>query len=251
MKNFVIGTLTALVATQAAGCVITTDDGDYATVGATWEIKTVSGSVASCPPGFTTAALFNVAVDSAGVPLAPCTGPASISDTCFVDLFNCEDHAGVSAPLPPAQYQTWVAITDTNGTNAYATSLSAYLDVRDIDLDFNTTIYDNGGYFAVDWSLKAASTNATLSCAQAGATFVTADVTVSGSTSFVETNPWPCNDHYGVTSVIPEGSYTVAVQALDSAEGYLGTAPTYTNKVISGPNEVTDLGTAVITIDDL
>jgi hypothetical protein len=251
MKNFVIGALTALVATQAAGCVITTSDPDYATVVATWAIKTVSGAVATCPPGFTTAALFNVATDAGGVPLAPCTGPGSISDTCFVDLFNCEDNAGASAPLPPAQYQTWVAITDTNGTNAYATSLSAYLDVRDDNLPFNTTIYDNGGYFAVDWDLKAASNNAALSCAQAGASFVQADVTVSGSTSFVETNPWPCDDHYGVTSVIPEGSYTVTVQALDSAEGYLGKAPEYINKVIQGPNKVTDLGSALITIDDL
>lgn len=250
MKNFVIGSLIAVAATQVAGCVIQSDNtSNYATVGASWQIKNVSGAPLSPPAGFTTAALFNVAVDSNGTPLAPCTGPESVSGTCFVDLYNFEDHAGVSAPLPPAMYQTWISITDTNGHNAYATSLSAYLDVRDIDLDFNTTIFDNGGYFAVDWDLKAASNSATLSCAQAGATSVQADVTVSGSTSFVDTNPWPCEDQYGVTSVIPVGSYTVSVQALDSAAGYLGKAPEYTTKVIQGPNKVTDLGTAHIVIE--
>lgn len=263
MKNFVIGALTVLAATQAAGCIITTDDGDYATVGATWQITTVSlaastGTVTStpvstCPPGITTAALFNVAVDSAGVPLAPCTGPASISDTCFVDLYNCEDRAGLSAPLPPAMYQTWVALTDTNGNNAYATSLSAYLDVRDIDLDFNATIADNGGYFAVDWDLKAASapTGPTISCSQASSGFVNADVTLSGTTGYATTPDWPCEDHYGVTTVLPQGSYLVTVQALDNLNGFIGKAPEYTSRMIQGPNKVTDLGTATIVIDGI
>ena len=41
MKNLVIGTVLALAASQAAGCVITSDNtSDYATVGATWEIET-------------------------------------------------------------------------------------------------------------------------------------------------------------------------------------------------------------------
>ena len=262
MKNFVIGSLIALAATQAAGCVIQADDTtDYATVGATWDIRTVqslgtngvvtTASVPSCPPGITTAALFNVAVDSNGVPLAPCTGPESISGTCFVDLYNCNDRAGVSAPLPPAMYQTWVALTDTNGHNAYATSLSAYLDVTNVDLDFGASIFDNGGFFAVDWDLKAQSNGAALTCAQANAPKVQADVTVSSSTAFVNTNPWACEDHYGTTTVIPAGSYTVSVQALDSAAGYLGRAPEYTTKLIQGPNKVTDLGTAHIVIEGM
>lgn len=252
MKNLVIGIVVALAASQAAGCVITSDDtSDYATIGATWEIETYSGSVATCPPGFDTAALFNVAVDSNGTPLAPCTGPGSVSDTCFVDLFNCSDRAGVSAPLPPRMYQTWLAITDSTGTNTYATSLSAYLDVRDIDLDFHTSIITDGGYFILDWDLEGAVSGAPLTCAEAGATGVETVVTVSGGTQMFDTgNGWACEDYYGATPALPNGSYTVSVDAYNTA-GALGVAPTYTNEVIQGPNGINDLGTAVIAIDGL
>lgn len=257
MKNFVIGSFIALAATQAAGCIITTDNGvdDYATVGATWQIVTSSGSQATCPPGFETAALFNVAVDSAGVPLAPCTGPSSLSNTCFIDLFNCSAGFGDSAPLPPTMYQTWVGIVSADGNgnilNTYATSLSAYLDVRAIDLDFNTSIVTDGGYFALDWDLRGAVSNQPLTCGQAGATGVETIVTVSGGTTMVDTGqPWACEDYYGVTASLPNGSYTVSVDAFNSL-GALGVAPTFTNKVIQGPNLVTDLGTAVIDIDGM
>jgi hypothetical protein len=218
----------------------------------TWQFTSVSGGTApSCPPGYDTAALFNVAVDANGNHIAPCTGPASVSDTCFVDLFRCSDFAGVSAPLPPTRYQTWVSITDSTGVNTYAQSLSAFLDVRAIDLDFHATIATDGGYFAVDWDLKGASSQAPLSCAQAGSTDVEAVVTISGGTTMVDAgNNWPCEDHYGVTKAIAAGSYTVAINALD-ADGSIGTAPEYTNKAIQGPNKVTDLGTAIIPIDGL
>src|SRR5690606_2890173 len=250
-------------ASQAAGCIITSDDDDpppppppeYATVGATWQIVTSSGSQATCPPGFETAALFNVAVNPDGTPVSQCNSISHISNTCFIDLFDCVDKAGVSAPLPPTLYQTWVAIVSADAAgnilDTYATSLSAYLDVKEIDLDFNASIVTDGGYFAVDWELEAASNGAPVTCAQAASPFVTADVTVSGTMNYVETNPWPCDDHYGVTSVIPNGTYTVAVQAVDNLEGYLGAAPEYINQVIQGPNRVTDLGTATIVIEDL
>lgn len=260
MKKLVIGTVIALAATQAAGCIITAEE-DYATVGATWEIRdqvdllpdgTVTSIASSCPPGFNTVALFNVVVDANFAPVTNCNNPnQDNSSTCFVDLYNCEDRAGISDPLPPAMYQTWIAVTDDSGANTYATSLSAYLDVRDINLDFGATIFKDGGFFIVDWDLKAQSNNAPLTCAQAGAPFVTADVTVSSSTQYAQTNPWPCDDHYGASPALPVGSYTVSVQALDSAQGYLGKAPEYTNKLISGENGITDLGTALITIEGM
>jgi hypothetical protein len=252
MKNFVIGIGIALAATQAAGCIITSDGGDYATVGATWRLTNAAGAVApNCPPGYDTAALFNVAVNADGSAVAPCTGPASVSDTCFVDLFNCTDFAGVSAPLPPTRYRTWVAITDGTGTNTYAQSLSAFLDVRDIDLDFNTSIVTDGGYFSVDWDLKGAVSQAPLTCTQAGATGVETVVTVAGGTTMFDSgNGWACEDYYGVTKALPAGSYTVSVDAFN-ANGALGTAPEFTNKAIQGPNKVTDLGTAIISIDGL
>lgn len=263
MKKLVIGTLFALAATQAAGCIITTEE-DYATVGATWQFQTVSlnqttGVVTttpdSCPPGFTTAALFNVAVDANFNPLVNCNSPsAHNSSTCFVDLYNCEDGAGVSDPLPPATYQTWISITDDSGANTYAQSLSDYLNVERIDLDFHTSIVKNGGYFIMDWDLKGATSQQPLTCAQAGATGVETVISVSGSTSMMAPvdsgAPWPCEDHYGATASLPIGSYTVSVDALNSA-GALGVAPDLTNKLISGENKTTDLGTVIIPIDGM
>lgn len=237
-----------------------TDDGDgcpdgeenFATVGATWSLKTVAGAAASCPPGYDTVALFNVAVDSNGNPLAPCTGPASVSSTCFVDLFNCESSGqAVSAPLPPARYQTWISITDYTGANTYAQSLSAYLDVSQTDLDFNASIFVDGGFFSLDWTLEGAISNNPLTCTQAGATGVEAVVTVAGGSTLVDSgNGWPCDDHYGVTAAIPAGTYTVAVDAFTTA-GAVGTAATLTNKVIQNANRVTDLGSVTILIDNM
>lgn len=266
MKNLVIGSVFALAASQAAGCIIESDDScpagyvedvdgtcildggaDYATVGATWQIRSVSGQNLGCPTGFNTAALFNVAVDGNGTPLAPCTGPGSRSDTCFVDLFNCEDGAGVSAPLPPRMYQTWVAITTDSGAQTYATSLSAYLDVRDVDLDFNATIFDDGGYFAVDWTLQNAGGGAT-TCAAANVPFVGTTIS-SGTNMYDSGDPWACEDGYGVTSVLAEGTYNVIVEAVDANNAQLGKAPDFPNETIQGPNLVTDLGTANIVID--
>jgi hypothetical protein len=255
MKNLVIGTVIALAATQAGGCIIEAGDdtgGDLATVGATWALRNVNGSAAaSCPPGYNTAALFNVAVDSSGTPLAPCTGPGSRSDTCFVDLFDCADFAGVSDFLPPRMYQTWISITDDTGANTYAQSLSAFLDVRDIDLDFNASIFTDGGFFALDWELEGASSGSPLECAAAGATGVETIVTVSGGSTMVDAgDPWNCEDHYGVTAALPVGSYTVSIDAFNN-DGALGVVAPLTNKSIQAPNRVTDLGSIIIPIDGL
>lgn len=259
MNKLVIGALTALAATQAAGCIITTDDGgDYATVGATWAIKNVSGATAaSCPPGYDTVALFNVAVDSAGNQLAPCTGPGSVSDTCFVDLFNCSAiGSGVSAPLPPSQYQTWISITDSTGASTYAQSLSAFLDVRDIDLDFNASIFTDGGFFILDWDLVGASNGAPVTCAQAqsaaGSPFgIEAYVEVAGGMTYDTGDGWPCEDHYGATAALPVGNYTVTIEARNATTVFGADPQPFTNQQIMAPNRTTDLGTAVIEIDSL
>ena len=250
MKKLVIGSVFALAAIQAAGCVSDNScdpaiedcggGGDVPHVNATWQVKTVNGSNISCPPNGQTAALFNAAVDANGNLIAPCTGPGSISGTCFVDLFNCEDHAGQSSELPAARYLTWIALTDDSGNQVYAKSLSAYVDITDTDKTFSASIFDDGGYFSLTWDLEGAQSGNPLTCSQAGADQVEAVVTVSGGSTMIDTNPWACDDHYGVTSVIPEGQYTVSVDAFNG-NGSLGTAPTFTTETISGPNQVTDL----------
>ena len=245
MKRFVLASLIALAASQAAGCIITSGDdtGDDAFVSATWQIRSeATNSETTCPPTFDTAALYNQPVDSAGNNAGP----------VIIDLFNCSAKAGTSAPLPATTYLTWVEITNTNNTSVYAKSLSAYVDVTVSDKTFNTQILVDGGYFQLAWNLQGASTNAPLTCAQAnaagGVELVGTDVSNANNSN---SDMFDCEDQRGITAGYTEGAYTLSVAALNASDQSIGTAPALTNKVIQDANRVTDLGTVTIPITGL
>jgi hypothetical protein len=232
--------LIALVASQAAGCIITSGDdtGDDAFISATWKVRSeATNSDVPCPPGFDTAALYNQPVDANGNN----TGPV------IIDLFNCSAGSGTSAPLPPTLYLTWVEIADHNNTNVYAKSLSAFVDVTISDKTFNTQILVDGGYFQLSWALQGAQSNAPLTCAEApgGVEAVGTDVANSQNSN---SDIFDCEDRRGVTAGYTKGTYTLSVAALNAADQSVGTAPALTNKVIQDANRVTDLGMIVIPI---
>ena len=152
MKTFVLASLIA--ATAATGC--TTED---AHVGATWTVRTLNNPDIGCPPTITTAALYNQPVDINGDAVGQ----------PIIDLFDCADGAGTSAPLPPDTYETWIELTnDTNTGAPYATSTPAFLDVTATDLTYSAEIYDDAGYFQLSWDLVGANSQAPLTCADAG-----------------------------------------------------------------------------------
>jgi hypothetical protein len=229
-----------LLAVLVAGCSSSSPNTGAAHVGATWQIKNTAGASQGCPTGFDTASLINQPVDTAGNNVG----------SPIIDLFDCAAGQGTSAGLPATTYKTFIEITDHSGANIYATSVPAFLDVTTTDLTYNTDILTDGGYFALAWILKGATSNNTLTCAQAGvsgsASGVEAISTVANSTS-AATDQFTCDDGSGVTSGLPAGTYTVSVDAFTSA-GAVGTAPTLSNKVIQSPNVVTDLGTITIPI---
>jgi len=245
MKNLVLASLITLAASQAAGCIITSGDdtGSDAFISATWQIRSEqTNSQLPCPIGFGTAALYNQPIDANG----------NNAGTVFVDLFNCVDGAGTSAPLPPTTFLTWVEITNDNNTNVYAKSLSAVVDVTVSDKTFNTQILDDGGYFQLQWALQGASSNAPLTCAQAGAAGgVEAVGTDVSNPNNSNSDIFDCEDQYGVTAGYTAGMYTVSVAALNANDLSVGTAPTLTNKVIALRNQVTNLGTITIPITGL
>jgi hypothetical protein len=243
MKNLVLGSLIALTATQAAGCIITTNDPDDARVSATWTLRSLStGTTATCPPGFNTAALYNQEVTSAGTPIG----------SPIIDLFDCAAGAGTSAPLPPALFLTWVEITNDNNTQLYAQSTSAYVDVTVSDKTFSTQILTDGGYFQLAWNLYGASSNQDLTCAQAGAAGgVEAVATEVSNSANSAADQFDCEDFRGITAGYLAGNYTVSVAALNAADQSIGTAPAITNAVIQSPNKVTNLGTIEIPITGL
>jgi hypothetical protein len=114
MKKLVLGSLMAVVVSQAAGCIITSGDED-AVITANWSLKQQSsGQIISCPPSTTTAAIYAQAVD---LDFRPVGSP-------FIDLFDCNDNSGRTAPLPPDVYQVWVQLESEGGGTKYATTVA-------------------------------------------------------------------------------------------------------------------------------
>lgn len=241
MKNLIVGSLIALAASQAAGCIITSgDDSEDAFISANWSVHSLaSDSNIPCPPTYDTAALYNQPINSNGSPVGSPT----------IDLFDCAAQSGVSAALEPGLYLSWIEIANHDNTSVYAKSLSTEVDVIDSDKTFTAQILEDGGYFKLQWNLVGAQSNNDVPCSEApGGVDVTA--TVSNSNESLS-DVFDCEDHYGVTAGYPAASYTVSVSALDNADLAVGIAPDFVNKVIGERNQVTDLGTVDIPIDGL
>lgn len=243
MKRFVLASLIALAASQAAGCIIESGDddgGDFALVSATWSVRSaVTDADVGCPPGYDTAALYNQPVDANG----------NNAGAVVVDLFNCTDKAGTSAPLNPGLYLTWIEIANHDNTDVFAQSLSAFVDVTVSDKTFNAQILADGGYFQLAWGLVDSQTNAALTCAEAGADGVESVGSLVSNPNAANSDIFNCEDESGITAGFAEGNYTVSVYAVNSANQQLGDAVVLDNKVIQGPNKVTDLGAVMLPID--
>ena len=237
MKNLVLGSLIAALASQAAGCIIETNDDTYLT--ASWNIKHLANNtVISCPPGYNTAALYNQPVNSDGTTVGSPT----------IDLFDCAANIGTSGPLAPGLYLSWVEIANDNNTSVYAKSLSTPIDTSPGDQAASFSIYEDGGYFQLTWNLIGASSNSPLNCAAAGAAGgVEVTATLSG-TSSAASDQFDCENQYGVTDAYITGNYTVSVAALNASDQSIGTAPTIPTATIGSANAVTNLGTVNIPI---
>jgi hypothetical protein len=234
MRNLVYG----LVATAAIGC--TGGGGTVGSISTSWSLKTVNGSsIPTCPPTFTTAEVHSTQLDANNRPIA---------GTEKLDLFNCDDFAG-RISRAPAVYEVFIRIATDNGSGTYATSLKKAVDIVTVDGSYNDTFFDDGGRFLLDWQLKGAVSNSTLTCAQAGAKSAGITATVSGGTAATD-DVFRCDEPFGVTRGILAGSYTVSVAALDTADAAVGVAPAQTNKTVARPGGITDLGTVIIPIDN-
>jgi hypothetical protein len=258
MKKLVLGSLMAVVVSQAAGCIITSGGGEDAVITANWSLKQqASGQIIPCPPGTTTASIYSqpVNINEPIVGRIEDYKPWNTAFTTFgspiIDLYDCDDNSGRTAPLPPDVYQVWVQLESENGGTVYARSQSGFVDVIDIDKTFSTTLLNDGGYFQFDWDLRDAANNAPLNCA---------DIPELGGVGAVSTsvaNPsmflddkFDCEDGTGMTGGLLQGAYTVSVDALDMSDRSISPAPTnLTNRTIGPKNAVTDLGTVMVLVN--
>jgi hypothetical protein len=241
MKNLATGSLFALIASAAAGCIIQDNTGyEDATITAKWSFLNLANeTVTGCPIGFNTVRLVSQPIDrdfqAVGEP--------------FIDLFDCVDGRHPSALLPPDIYQVWVEVTNNRETELYAQSTSTIIDVIERDATFEATILNDGGYFLFDWALLGETSNARLSCGEAGTGTVSILTTLNGTTEGHD-ELFECGSGSGLTSGRLNGSYTISVAALDANDRSIGTAPALTNKAILDRNRVTDLGVVTIPIDN-
>ncbi|HVK87712.1 MAG TPA: hypothetical protein VM513_26520 [Kofleriaceae bacterium] len=234
MKKLVLSSLMTVLVSQAAGCVISSGEED-ARITAQWSLKSLADNAAiPYPPGTTTAAVYSQEVDASFRPIGQ----------PIIDLFDVEDNAGTTAALPPSVYQVWVELTSEGGSNVFARSLSAYVDVIDTDKTFTTTILEDGGYFQLSWNLVDAG-GAPASCSVTNGVGVLS--TLTGPNTFRD-DKFDCEDGGGITAGLLNGTYTVEVSALGPDDGSIGDAPLMDAKVIGDRNQVTDLGTTTITL---
>jgi hypothetical protein len=90
------------------------------------------------------------------------------------------------------------------------------------------------GGLRLNWSLKGASTNNALSCADAGGSTVSVILTKLGSPSVEQEDLFDCGQGGGDT-FYDFGDYTVAIQLVNGAGLALGSAPSFTITVDATP----------------
>jgi len=225
----------ACLATLATGCIISSDDGDdviddTGLITADWSFHTADGAALSCPPGFDTASV---------------TAEPTDNSTPVVDLYDCVALTG-TADYPINQYDVTIDITSRSGGTVYNVgALTQTVDIVPADASVSEDFIDDGGRFVLDWVLVGAN-NQQLTCAAAGATKIGLTGTLSGGGTFDD--DLPCTDGTGISLPAPSGSYTLAIQALNSAGQGLGTSTVKTGAAatIDEPNGYTDLGTVTI-----
>ena len=236
MKKLVLGALLAAVA--ATGCTTAATD---AVISAQWSFKHYADmSARSCPTNYPTASIYSQVWD-------PLTHQRT--GTTVRDAFDCAAGRGTTDPLDGV-FLVWVQVENDAGTSVYAKSEAIFVDTADGDVSFNFPILDDAGYFFLTWDLEKASSGAPLNCAQAGLTgdaAIETLATITG-TSFLLTDKFQCEHHFGTTDPLLAGTYTVSVEATVNNQS-IGNAPTLTNKTISSPNGLTDLGNIVIPIN--
>ena len=249
MKKLVLGSLVLAMASQAAGCIISTSEDEFALVSAQWDLKSNAGASLTCPPGITTAAVYAQEVN---------TDYQRIGQP-FIELYDCEAGVGNSDPLPPTVYEMWVELTSEGGSQVYATSTSRneaapterfpdgyFVDVIDVDKTFKTTIFADAGYFQFDWDLRNAA-NQPITCGSVAKVAALSTSVTNPNNSFDDR--FFCDENYGLTGNLLQGAYTIEVSAVNAAGQGLGPQTEILNKQVQSPNKVTDLGTVMVHVD--
>jgi hypothetical protein len=214
---------------------------------ANWSFKHLaSGSSLTCPTGFDTTAVHAIPIDRFGAKVG----------TELIDLYNCSAFTGTS-DYDARPYEVFMEVTTPTNSAIYADTPSAYVDLTVQNKTITQTIIDDGGFFTFDFELRDKNGGARLTCGQAGANGGVEILSTLNGTAEAVSDIFDCvapgfrddGAGFAFTGGLLAGDYTVSIAALDSSDRSVGTAPALTNKRISAPNKITDLGLIQIPID--
>lgn len=245
MKNLVLSAMLFAGLTQAAGCIIVSDDtsgtgeGD---IDVTWSLLSTDGNnntiASTCPAGSGTITLYALR-DGDSQP--------------YSDKYLCSDTHGLMDRLPTGAYTVWLEITDTSGATKYAISGDYAATVVEAGLSpINVSLYTDRAFFAASWNLTRQGSATT--CAQVGADKVSVLATVTGGSNGFDDDSNPCTagegNNIAITQLpVPTGqSYTVVIAALNPAGLSLGDSMPLVNRALAIGNTALDLQTVEIPI---
>lgn len=251
MKRLILSALVLGAASQAAGCIIVSDDDPVGDARVSWSLLSADGDgnviAAGCPAG----------ADSAIVYSLPEGAPAA---DAYIDKFNCADGAGTADLLPPGRYQTWVRLTSFDEVILHAESGSRLADVADgLVTPVGFDIFVDHAFYLADWTLSpvgggqatcgqiVGEDGVSIGATHTGGAFIDTivDCESGENGAIATTDPMP-------SSIGPGGSqYTISIALINAAGDAIGTAPTIAaspDRALNYGNEYQDLGTVDIVV---
>lgn len=248
MKNLILSALVIGAASQAAGCIIVTDDEPTGSADVSWTLLSADANgapiAAGCPAGATSAIVYAL----------PEGAPAG---DAFIDKYFCNDLGGVASDLPAGRYLVWVRLTDSGEATTYAESGSLITDIVDgATTPVDHSIYVDHGFYSLSWTLDPPGAPSNFNCSQvSGERGVSIVATTGGGGPLDEIADCEAGLSPAVHTMLPLPSnlagqqYTMAITLLDQGNNVIGTAPTIPaspDRALNYGNEFVDLGTSNI-----
>lgn len=219
MKKLVLAALFIGGLSQAAGCIITTEEDDTGHFDLTWSL-----------------------VPDCGIASTASVHSLHSNGQEFIDVYDCIDGGGLTAPLPFGNYTVWVDFLDaSNNTIAQSFSQTATIDLggEHVALSF-TSIPRDQGFFAATWTINDGTND--LACADVGAGGVSILSTLVGSGGTGFDDIFDCSAGTGTTAGLDIGDYVVVVSLLETGtDANLGSSMPRNASLLWG-NQLEDLG---------
>ncbi len=248
MKRLILTALSIGAASQAAGCIIVSDDNDTGDAQVSWTLLSadVNGNpiAANCPAGATSAIIYSLLE---GAP----------AGDAYVDKYACAAGGGSAADLPEGRYLVWVRLTDSSEATLFAESGSLITDiVAGAVTPVGHSIFVDHAFYQVGWTLTAGGVNA--SCSQITTEDGVSMLATNSGGGFVDTIV-DCEEgeagRQTITDPLPSSlagsAYTMAISLINVSNQPIGDAPTIAanpDRALNYGNEYQNLGSVNITV---